>query len=182
MVVPEDPVLDQYILKPIVERMFEDLGRRARVQVLANPRLRGVAQALDHRVLARVVSLYPMFDAFLLMIDRDGVETREAEAKARETEHEGRLFACLAVEEVEVWMLALHRERLGTPWKEVRSDRDPKERFAHPLLTELAPRVALGGGRKRAMEPLGQRWRSLLQMCPELDRLKQRLAVWLSTR
>lgn len=56
MVVPEDPVLDQYILKPIVERMFEDLGRRARVQVLANPRLRGVAQALDHRVLARVVS------------------------------------------------------------------------------------------------------------------------------
>lgn len=45
MVVPEDPVLDQYVLKPIVEKLFVDLGRRARVQVLANPRLRGVSQA-----------------------------------------------------------------------------------------------------------------------------------------
>lgn len=182
MVVPEDPVLDQYVLKPIVERMFEDLGRRARVEVLANPRMRGVAQALDHHILARVISQYPMFDAFLVMIDRDGVQSREAEARAREAEHEGRLFACLAVEEVEVWMLALHRERIDVPWREVRSERDPKERFAHPLLAQLAPRVALGGGRKRAMEPLGRRWQSLLQVCPELAELRQRLATWLSRR
>lgn len=182
MVIPEDPVLDQYILKPIVERMFEGLGRRARVQVLSNPRLRGVAQALDHHLLARVISLYPMFDAFLLMIDRDAVETREAEAKAREAEHQGRLFACLAIEEVEVWMLALHRELLDAPWKEIRADRDPKEHHALPLLATLAPRVAVGGGRKRAMEPLGRRWPSLLQLCPELRVLEQRLAAWLSSR
>ncbi len=182
MVVPEDPVLDQYVLKPIVERMFVDLGRRARVQVLSNPRLRGVAQALDHQILARVISQYPMFDAFLLMVDRDGVESREAEARTREAEHEGRLFACLAIEEVEVWMLALHHKDIEASWKEIRADRDPKERFAHPLLAELAPRVALGGGRVRAMEPLGPKWRSLLKMCPELERLEQRLRVWLSKR
>lgn len=120
MVIPEDPVLDQYVLKPIVERMFEDLGRRARIQVL---------------------------------------------------------------EEVEVWMLALHRERLGVPWQQVRADRDPKERFATPLLAQLAPRMALGGGRVRAMEPLGHKqWRSLLQLCPELEELRKRLSAWLSDR
>ncbi|MEX1363142.1 MAG: hypothetical protein AB1Z98_08455 [Nannocystaceae bacterium] len=182
MIVPEDPVLDQYVLKPIVERMFEELGRRARVQVLASPRLRGVAQALDRQILDRVISQYPMVDVFVVMVDRDGVESREAEARAREVHHEGRLFVCLAVEEVEVWMLALHRERLGTPWKEVRADRDPKERFAHPLLAQLAPKVAVGGGRVRAMEPLGQRWRSLRQLCPELAHLEQRLAQWLAAR
>jgi hypothetical protein len=39
LVIPEDPVLDQYVLKPIVERMFEDLGRRVAVRVLTSPRL-----------------------------------------------------------------------------------------------------------------------------------------------
>jgi hypothetical protein len=80
-------------------------------------------------------------------------------------------------------MLALHRERLGAPWKEVRADRDPKERFASPLLAQLAPRMALGGGRVRAMEPLGHKgWRTLLQLCPELDELRNRLSVWLAQR
>lgn len=183
MVIPEDPALDQYVLKPIVERMFEDLGRRARIQVLTSPRLRGVAQALDREELARIVAASREFKVFLVMVDRDAVESRAALAATREDEHPGRLFACLAVEEVEVWMLALHRERLGVPWREVRADRDPKERFAGPLLAELAPRMPVGGGRKRAMEPLGQKeWRSLLQLCPELDELRNRLSVWLSQR
>jgi hypothetical protein len=183
MVIPEDPALDQYVLKPIVERMFEDLGRHARIQVLTTPRLRGVAQALDRDVLARIVAQYRDFKVFLLMVDRDAVESRAALAAVREAEHPARLFVCLAIEEVEVWMLALHRERLGVPWREVRADRDPKERFAEPLLRELAPRMALGGGRPRAMEMLGQKeWRSLLQLCPELDELRTRVGEWLTQR
>lgn len=183
LVIPEDPVLDQYVLKPIVERMFEDLGRRAGVRVLTSPRMQGVAQALDRDVLARVVSQYGMYDLFLLMVDRDAVQSRAAQAAVREAEHPARLFVCLAIEEVEVWMLALHRERLGVPWREVRADRDPKERFAEPLLRELAPRMALGGGRPRAMETLGQKeWRSLLQLCPELDELRTRVGEWLTQR
>jgi hypothetical protein len=65
MVIPEDPTLDRYILKPVMERMFDDLGRRARVEVLANPRLRGVAQALDAATVARVVAMYPMIESVL---------------------------------------------------------------------------------------------------------------------
>lgn len=179
LVIPEDPVLDQYVLKPIVERMFDDLDRRASVTVLTSPRMRGIDKALDREELARVVAKRPE-KLFLLLVDRDGVESRASQVAICESEHPDRLFACLAVEEVEVWMLALHRERLGVPWSEVRADRDPKERFAAPLLAQLAPRMALGGGRKRAMEPLGQKeWRTLLQLCPELGELQRRLAEWL---
>lgn len=179
MVIPEDPTLDQYILKPIVERMFFDLGRKARVQVLSNPRLRGVAQALDATTVARVVAMHPMIDLFCIMVDRDAEPGRHIEAGLREAEHPDRLMVCLAVEEVEVWMLAVHRERLAAPWQDIRSERDPKERFAEPFLAAHAPPQSLGAGRVWAMRDLGSKWRGVLTVCPELDALKQRLGAWL---
>ena len=181
MVIPEDPTRDQYILKPVMERMFLELGRRARVQVLCNPRLRGVAQALDAATLARVVAMYPMIDLFCILVDRDGeLDVRPVQARMREEEHPDRLMVCLAVEEVEVWMLAVHRERLATPWQDIRSERDPKERFAEPFLATHAPRSSLGAGRVWAMRDLGSKWRGVLTVCPELDELQQRLGAWLA--
>ncbi len=183
MVVPEDPTLDQYILKPIVEQLFADLGRRSRVEVLSNPRLTGVDQALDASTLADIVATNRMIDVFLVLVDRDGDKARRPQQAAeRAREHPDRLFVCLAVEEVEVWMLALHRDDLDTPWREVRSERDPKERFAHPFLARRAPKLALAGGRAWAMREVGAKWRSLLDVCPEIAELKQTLAAWLSRR
>ena len=182
MVIPEDPTLDQFILKPIVEHIFADCQERPRVQVLSNPRLRGVAQALDAAMLQHIVSMYPMIDLFLVMVDRDGDEQkRPAEARARESEHPGRVLVCLAVEEVEVWMLALHRARLDDSWQAIRAERDPKERYAQPFLTAHAPRLAPGGGRVWAMRSLGSEWRGLLSVCTEIDELKTRIATWLAT-
>ncbi|HEX7942368.1 MAG TPA: hypothetical protein VF488_11220, partial [Gemmatimonadaceae bacterium] len=161
LVIPEDPMLDQYILKPVVERLFADLGLAARIDVLWNPRLRSVNQALDVSMVRHVVGTYSMIDLFLVMVDRDADEHRAERARMRETEHPGRLLACLAVEEVEVWMLALHRDRLSPPWAEIRSERDPKERFAHPFLAAHAPKLDAGQGRKWAMRDLGARWKGL---------------------
>jgi hypothetical protein len=180
MVIPEDPTRDQYILKPVVERMFLDLGRNARVQVLSNPRIRGVAQALDAATVARVVAMYPTMDLFCVMVDRDGEPARSIEAGMREAEHPDRLMVCLAVEEVEVWMLAMHHDRLVAPWQDIRSERDPKERFAEPFLAAHAPKQSLGGGRVWAMRDLGSKWRGVLTVCPELEELKQRLGAWLA--
>lgn len=181
MVIPEDPLLDQYILKPVMERMFRDLGRSARVEILANPRLRCVAQALDAATVKHVVAMHPMIDLFCIMVDRDGEsERRPIEARAREEEHPDRSMVCLAVEEVEVWMLAVHRERLDAPWQDIRSERDPKERFAEPFLAAHAPRASLGAGRVWAMRDLGSKWRGVLTVCPELEELKQRLGAWLA--
>lgn len=182
LVIPEDPTLDQYILKPVVGRLFSDLGRPARIDVLSNPRLRGVAQALSAPTLSGIADTFRMIDLFLVLVDRDGNMERPAVAAARETEHDGRLFVCLAIEEIEVWMLALHRDALDAPWTEVRSERNPKERFAAPFLAANAPKLDVGGGRAWAMQELGAGWRGLLQVCPELQELKDRLQGWLQSR
>lgn len=181
LIVPEDPTYDQYILKPVVERIFKDLERLARISVLQNPRLTSVNQALDSVVLAEIVDRYPMVDLFLVLVDRDGdSEGRPARARAREEAHPGRLFVCLAIEEVEVWMLAIHRSKLSEPWNEVRAEQHPKERFADPFLSEHAPRLGPGGGRKWAMRQLGPTWQGVLGVCPEVADLRQRISGWLS--
>jgi hypothetical protein len=183
MVVPEDPTLDQYILKPVVEQIFADLGRSPRVQVLSKPRLRGVAQALDPAILTDIIETNRMIDLFLVLVDRDGnTDKRPIEAKERAREHPDRLFVCLAIEEVEVWMLALHRDSLDASWKEVRAERDPKERFAHPFLAARAPKLGAGGGRAWAMREVGAKWKGVLEVCPELDELKQSIREWLLRR
>jgi hypothetical protein len=100
-------------------------------------------------------------------------------ARQREAESGDRLLACLAIEEVEVWMLALHRDGLEARWSDIRQDCDPKERYAHVLLKEKGWLSTVGKGRKKAMEGLGSKWQGLLQVCPELTDLKQRVAHWL---
>jgi hypothetical protein len=179
LVIPEDPVLDQYILKPVVERLFTDLGITARVNVLWNPRLRSVNQALDALVVRAIVDTYSMTDLFLLIVDRDADAHRPERARMREAEHPGRLLACLAIEELEIWMLALHRHLLPSPWTEIRRERDPKERFAHPFLAAHAPKLTPGEGRKWGMRDLGARWKGLLDVCPEIAELKMRVAAQL---
>jgi len=182
LVIPEDPALDQYILKPIVERIFADLGKTPRIQVLSRPRLRGVAQALDSNIVADIVQTYPMVDLFLVMVDRDGDTRRPDRAKAVEGT-QPHLFVCLAIEEVEVWMLAAHREKLSDSWSEIRAEPHPKERFAHPFLAKYAPKPDAGPGEGRAwaMRDLGGgRWKGLLSTCEELQQLEQRLGEWLT--
>jgi len=178
LVITEDPTLDQYILKPIVERILADLGKTARVQVLTNPRLQGIAQALNPDIIADVVRTYPMVDLFLVMVDRDGNPRRQSQA----TTLEGRqphLFVCLAIEELEVWMLAAHRDTLSAAWSEIRQEPHPKERFAHPFLAERAPKLDPGQGRAWAMRELGGKWKGVLSACEELDGLKHRIHEWL---
>lgn len=181
LVIPEDPRLDQYILKPVVEKIFADFGKSPRVTVLSNPRLRGVAEALNSAILADIVATYPMNDLFLVLVDRDGDGARSTVANARESEHSGRLFVCLAIEEIEVWMLALHSETLGISWRDIREEIHPKERFAQPFLKERAPKLDPGQGRAWAMRELGSQWRGVLDRCPELKELKRRIEAWLDS-
>jgi hypothetical protein len=180
LVIPEDPRLDQYILKPVVEQIFADLGKSPRVAVLSKPRLRGVSEALDSAILADIVETYPMNDLFLVLVDQDGEESRSGKARARENEHPHRLFVCLAIEEIEVWMLAIHSAHLEPSWQEIRAEIHPKQRFANPFLKENAPKLDPGQGRAWAMRELGNRWRGVLERCPELKELKIRIEAWLT--
>ncbi len=173
LVIPEDPYLDQYILKPVIAALFDDLGRTPQVEVLQKPRLRGVAQALDVTILSAIVLDNRMIDLFLLVVDRDCDGQRQDAVGALERRHPGKLIACLAVEEVEVWMLALHRDALTARWSEIVGECHPKERFAEPFLVERGWNTSLG--RERAMRSLRGQWKTLVSLCPELAALRERV-------
>ncbi len=181
LIIPEDPTKDKYVLKPIVEQLFDDLGRRAKVVVLENPRLQGVDEALAAAQTAAIVQQYSFMQLFLTLVDRDGKADRQRIAVAREQEHPGKLFVCLAVEEIEVWMLAVHRHSFDIAWAGVRQDPHPKERFSDPFLKANAPKPdpGPGMGRKWAMRGVSGKWKGMLQACPELGELQNRIRVWL---
>lgn len=182
LIIPEDPTHDPYILRPVVERIFADLNRPARIEVLRDPHLRGVDEALDQQTVAGIVSDNPMVDLFLLLVDRDcDRRGNSTKASARESEHARCLIACLAIEEVEVWMLALHPDAVGAPWQTVRAECDPKERFAAPALKRIGT-SGPGAGRKRAMRALVGSWPRLRQLCPEIAQLQERVAGWFAQR
>ena len=181
LVIPEDQTHDQYIIKPVIEALFADLEFRARVSVLPDPRLHGDSEALDPEMIRGIVRDNPMEDLFLLLVDRD-CDRNHAEAKAAaiQKEHATRLICCLAIQEIEVWMLALHADSLGAPLSEIRRHCDPKERWAEPLLKRVGM-DGPGAGRKKAMRALQGQWRSLRDRCNELKSLQDQVDVWRRT-
>lgn len=181
LVIPEDPTLDQYILKPVVEHLFKDFGRPARVYVLQDPHLRGVSQALDKGIIAGILEKERMIDLFLLIVDRDCVDDRQAQLDARLAQGRGlgkSILGCLAVEEVEVWALALYRSEFPR-WRDVREECHPKEKYFDPLVRQRNWQEGPGRGRASAMTALSGKWRSLKSVCRELQGLQDRVDEWL---
>lgn len=177
LVILEDPTHDQYVVKPIVQKLFDDLGLRARVEVLLDPHLRGIDQALDGDTLQDIVDDHPMMDRFILVVDRDCDRMGNTErVLARQRDLGDRFLGCLAVEEVEVWMLALYpANELPSPWREIRAHCDPKEHYADPFLAAKGWTTEVGRGRKHAMDALRGGLRRLLSRCPELADLRGRI-------
>lgn len=179
LIIPEDPTLDQHVIRPIVARIFEDLGRKARIEVLTDPHLRGVDQALDRDMISGIVEDNKMIDLFLLVVDRDCDRKKNtSRAQERQAEHTA-LIATLAKQEIEVWALAPHRKSLGVRWDEVTEDCDPKERYFDPFIERMGWIETVGKGRRRAMRSLGPAWASMLQLCPEIRGLKEEIRGWL---
>ncbi|WP_170164676.1 hypothetical protein [Thiocapsa rosea] len=146
--------------------------------MLRDPHLRGVDQALDPKTIAEIIDDNPMIDVFLLIVDLDCNRHHNKErADDREQEHRDRILTCLAVQEVEVWMLALHSGQIGGAWAEVRADCDPKERYSDPFLDALGSDCP-GKGRKKAMRALPGNWSRLVRLCPEIKDLQEQLAEW----
>ncbi len=147
LIIPEDPTVDQFVLKPIVTAIFKVLVRIARINVLGNPRLRSVNQSLDFKILERIIASYPQEDLFLLLLDRDCEETRIEKVKAREQSvlrMNRKLFGCLAIEEIEMWALAVYEGTLPHSWQEMRRECHPKGAFAPVTIMPGSCRVARG--------------------------------------
>jgi hypothetical protein len=85
------------------------------------------------------------------------------------------LLCCAARPEVEVWLLAGHRNKLNCGWKEVTAHPRLKEELFDPFLAQHGDTRCAGGGRDLLMEETLRNYRSLLDLCPELKELEARL-------
>lgn len=179
MAVPEDDRLDKYLLDPILKAACRHVGRpRARVRVVDHPRPRGIATVLSPDFLNRVMLRYPMADAIVYCVDRDGRPGRVDEfdhlfEQVSGHSFTGRLGTVLAHQELEVWALSLHRKDLDASWDDVRAEVHPKERFFEPLVQQLELQRTPGQGRMVLGEQAAKRYDLLRDRCPELQDLEK---------
>ena len=178
LLIPEDFRNDQYILKPIFERLFRSLGKSSlRVEVCRDPLLGGVREALDSERLRKVVGQFQgMVDIFVLCVDRDGKEGRRRRLNEIEVEFGNTFVAENAWEEVETWVLAGVKLPPDWSWREVRAEVSVKERYFEPFAAERELSDAPGGGRKELGEEAARHIDAIRLKCPEdFDCLARRL-------
>lgn len=188
LVVPEDFTKDQYVLKPIVERMIASLGHRPRVRVCTDPYLGGVREALKPERLEEVLQRYRgAVDLILLIVDRDGEEGRQKQLRKLEAGAEkvleGRASVFLAEnawQEIEVWVLAgledLPKGK-GWSWKEIRAERDAKESYYDKVADKRGLTKAPYEGRDVLAREAARNYPRIRQLCPEdVARLEERIA------
>lgn len=150
LIVPEDVRKDQYLLKPLFDRLFRSLRRStARVEVCQDPRLGGVGEALKTERLAEIVEQYRgMTDLFILCVDRDGDVNRRQRLDWIEGkfDHGKGFLAENAWEELETWTLAGLTLPDEWRWDEVRAAVDVKERYFDELARRRGLSDAPGAG------------------------------------
>lgn len=171
LVVPEDFSKDQYILKPLMARLLQELGRKsAKVVVCQDPRLGGIGEALKLARLEEIVARYQgMIDIFVLCVDRDGDENRRARLDRIEKRFERQVvfLAENAWEELETWLLAGLQLPSDWRWPAVRAEVHVKETYFVELARERNLAHHPGGGRKLLGREAARNIQAIRRKCPE---------------
>lgn len=144
------------------------------------PKVQGYQHA--RQKLPEILDRYRHFDLALFLVDADGKDRTAAfEAIESKAESNGSVLICAAaVQEIEMWLLAGHAEKLGISWREVRRDTSVKENVFEPFLSEHGDGRRYGGGRDLLMKQGLVRYAQVLQRCPELRRLQKRIIAHLA--
>jgi hypothetical protein len=175
LVIPEDFRRDEPLLKPIVERMLEACGRKARVRVCKDPLLGGVGEALKSHRIQEVLDRYRgSVHLFLLVVDRDGLPDRrnrltKLEEEARKILGPDRhLLAENAWQEVEAWILAGMKDLPKSwKWNAVRAEAQVKETYFEPYVRQRGLAGAPFGGRQRLGQEAAANYDRIRKLCPE---------------
>ncbi len=176
LIIPEDFRKDQYVLKPIAERMMEHLGLRAKVRACTAPLLGGVGEALKWKRLEEIIDRYKgMVRLFLLLVDRDGDQNRRArldeleELASAELRETNRIFlAENAWQEVEVWVLAGMNDLPDEwSWEAIRAEVDPKERYYDSYAKNRGLLASPNEGRDTLAPESAANYRRIRQLCQE---------------
>lgn len=185
LIIPEDFRNDQYILKPMFDRLFRSIGKpTARIQVCQEPLLSGVIEALKSDRIVEIVERYiGMTDVFILCVDRDGLEGRRQRLNEIEAEFGATFFSESAWEELETWVLAGLKLPDEWKWSDVRAEIRVKETYFEPLAEHRGLTDAPGGGRRSLGEEASRRIEAIRRKCPEdFDALARRLEIAIGER
>ena len=157
LVIPEDPTHNGYILKPLMQAILAEAGKPlAKVDVLTNPKLGGYDHAL-RAIKEELPERYGFWDLWIFMPDADRASPAAmADLEANLAAKNVALLCCPAQPEVEIYACAAYRKEIAVDWTSARVDPRMKEDVFQPLLKNL---------------PL------LLQLCPELQDLCDRIAA-----
>ena len=177
LVIPEDFRNDQYILKPLFDRLFRTAVRRpTQVKICNDPLLGGVDEALKYERLSEIVAEYPMHDLFILCVDRDCNVNRRERLNQLEAMIGAKFLAVNAWEELETWVLAGLDLPNAWNWSDVRRECDVKEHYFELLAEQMEVADGLGGGREILGRMASRRIQAIRQKCAEdFDALARRL-------
>ena len=176
LVIPENPKKDRFILKPLVERMLLECGKpNSRVVVPERPHMNGYEDALKR--LPEVVDEFTHVDLILFLVDADGKD-RSATFQRLEAQN-ANLLCCAARQEIEVWLLAGHRDKLQLTWQQVRDEVHVKDTVFQPFVAVHGDVGRYTGGRDLLMAETLRNYQGLKQLCPELDELENKIKSWL---
>ena len=175
-----------HIPKPLTEAILADAGKaRAQVRVLASPRLRGYDHAL-RAIRRELPGRYAHFDLWLFFPDAD----RASEDAMRRLESDLMelgvpLLCCPAQPEVEIYACAAFRDelpKLKVSWEEIRTDPSVrlKEEIFRPMLEKHGGPGQRGLARERMTRASLRNLPRLFRLCPELKRLRDRIATRLA--
>ena len=185
LVIPEDFRNDQYLLKPLFERLFRSIGKAER-RTSGSARtlcLAASARALKSERIQEIVDQHGgMTDIFILCIDRDGNQERRARLNRIEAEfgNDRTFLAENAWEEVETWALAGLKLPGGWHWADVRAEVHVKERYFDVLAEERGVAGDPDGGRETLGEEATRNLPAIRRKCPEdFDALARRLEATL---
>ena len=182
LVIAEDPIYNGIILKPLVSAILADAGKpRANIRVADKPRSRGYSDAL-RLVRHGFPNRYGHHDLWLFFPDADragpdAMTRLESDLAKRSV----RLLCCPAEPEVEIFACFGFRHEINIGWDEARTHPRLKEEIFNPLLLQpefrdlsLVHRSSKGRARmiKKSLRNLPQ----LYRLCPELARLRLRIA------
>ena len=182
LVIPEDPVLNGHILKPLAKAIMADAGRpAAKVDVLSNPRLRGYGDAVK-ALRGGHLERYRFKDLWLFFPDADKATDDAMQAlEEHVAKQEIALLCCAAQPEVEIYACAAFRDELpGTGiWEEARRHPRMKEEIFAPLLDKRGDPRRAGAGRDLMISASLDNLPLLFRLCPELRSLRARIAAHL---
>lgn len=190
LIIPEDFRKDQYVIAPLIRRMFAEVGKsNANVRVCLDPLMGGISEATKWVRIEEVLERYQgMVQIFLLLVDRDGVASRRQtldtlEKKAAEKLADGKAFiAENAWQEIEVWALAGQNLPKDWKWKEISDEIHPKESYFEPWAKQRGLLNEPGEGRTTMGREAAQNYSKVRSRCKnDIHALETRLSDWLNS-